>query len=163
MRAQVLVLAAASLAAAVSPSFAATSPPGFVTFVTGGAPDPNGKVPAFNVVPGAGVPNFSIANPQGAFVHGGIYTYCIATHDLSFTGNSAFSYKITRKVGTTVTTLQSKVLIKNFAISPGIWAFCINGAALPNSPGLATLTGAVTYATTPKATVAKLSVPIILQ
>ena len=144
--------------AAVTPSFAA-SPAGLVSAVVAGAPDPNHKVPAFNAVPGAGVPNFAVANPQTVLVHGGVYTYCVVMQDVNFTGGATFSYKITQ--GTK--TLEGATLIKNFAVTPGgIWAFCINGKSLPDSPGAAVLNGTVSFASTPKYT-SKLNVPIVIQ
>jgi hypothetical protein len=144
--------------AAVTPSFAASAP-GLVSAVVAGAPDPNHKVPVFNGVPGAGVPNFDVANPQTVLVHGGVYIYCVSMQDVNFTGGATFSYKITQ--GTT--TLEKATLVKNLAVTPGgIWAYCIGGKALPNTPGAAVLNGTVTFASTPKFT-SKLNVPIVIQ
>jgi hypothetical protein len=144
--------------AAVTPSFAAT-PPGLVSAVVAGAPDPNHKVPVFNGVPGAGVPNFDVANPQTVLVHGGVYIYCVAVQDVNFTGAATFNYKITQGK----TTLEKATLATNVAITPGgIWAYCIGGKALPNTPGAAVLNGSVSFASSPKFT-SKLNVPIVIQ
>jgi hypothetical protein len=144
--------------AAVTPSFAA-SPPGLVSAVVAGTPDPDHKVPTFNGVPGAGVQNLDVADPQTVLVHGGIYTYCVAMQDVDFTGDATFSYKITQ--GTK--TLEGATLKTNAAVTPGgVWAYCINGKSLPDSPGAAVLNGTVSFASSPKYT-SKLKVPIIIQ
>ena len=45
----------------------------FVTSVTAAIPDPNGKVPGFNLVPGAGIENWSNGVAQAVLMHGHSY------------------------------------------------------------------------------------------
>jgi hypothetical protein len=164
MRAFVAVPLAAALSAAVVPPAIAedtiTAPPGYVTSMTAGQPDPNGKVPAYNAVPGAGVDNFSVAATQAVLTHGLVYTFSISLQDSTYTGNVEVYCEITQKIGTKTTVLVKQIINKQFASSPGnYWLWSINGPAIPNSPGAATLTG---FAKFGKATV-KLSEPILLR
>jgi hypothetical protein len=144
--------------AAAAPAFAA-APPGYITSVTVGTPDPNGKVPNFNAVPGSGVGNWSIADPLAILTHGSPYEYCVTLQDANFTGDAEVSYRITQ--GTVV--VQSGVINKKFSAAPGVWAWCIGSSPLPNLPGSATLEGIVSFKTTPKATDATLKIPILIQ
>jgi hypothetical protein len=153
------VIALALIAAA--PAFSAPPPPnGFVTSVTAGDVDPNGKIPQFNGVPGAGVDNYDVALPMAVLLQGGVYIYCVSMQDLDFTGKARFSYTIKQD---DVVIVKSKTIKAGVSLLPGvIEAWCIPGAALPSSPGEATLTGTVTFDTVP-ATVARLSLPIVIQ
>ena len=112
------------------------------TVIAAGAIDPNGKVPAINGVAGAGVDNLDLAFPQVVLVHGHFYTYAFGTQNTSYSGKCTWSF--TLKQGST--TLDSGTLEKNHACTPGsYYAWLLNGKAIPNSPGLATLTGTVSF------------------
>ena len=145
-------LAAALSAAFVLPAVAedtTTAPPGYVTSITAGQPDPNGKVPAFDGVPGAGVDTFSVPATQAVLTHGLVYTFSISLQDSTYTGNVEVYFEITQKTGTKTTVLVKQVINKKFASSPGnYWLWDINGPAIPNSPGPATLTGFAKFGTT---------------
>lgn len=121
---------------------AAAAPPGVIAnFVTAGTPDPKGRVPALNAVPGAGVDNVTMAMPLGVLQHGHVYTVMVTSQNNTFEGFCTDSY--TLRQGTTVL-MSGK--IKTFACQPGTyWAWVANSRPIPNKPGLATLTGTVTY------------------
>ncbi len=135
-----------------------------VTGVTASFPDPNGKVPAFGAVPGAGIQTWSVGLAQGALTHGQPYDYCVSMATGSAAGNAQVSYKLAR--GSSV--IQSGVIVaaKDFkVVNQGIWYWCTGGIALPSTPGAATLTGTVAYTATgtTKKVISKLSVPVLLQ
>lgn len=114
-------------------------------FITAGRVDPNGKVPAVNAVPGAGVPTLSVAVPFAILQHGTVYTYLLSSQNVTFNGTCRDSYSLTQGTGASKVVLDSH-LIKSYACTPGSpWEWAINGAPVPNSPGLATLTGTVTF------------------
>jgi len=150
-------------AALLSVSFAAqAATPGYITSVVAGTPDPNGKVPAFNAVPGAGTGNFAEATPQAILNHGSSYVFCITLQNANVSASTTWSYKITQKAGGMKTTVQHATVAKSVPLSGnGLYAYCLNSAAIPESVGAATLTGTVVYNTSPKATIL-LNVPIIL-
>jgi len=117
-------------------------------FMTAGLIDPNGKVPAVDGVPGAGVLNSDIAQPQALLTHGTSYKYTIAFQDVNFTGTCQVSFTLTQIQFNKTVTLDSG---KNpsFTCDPGTqWLFAFTGKAIPNFPGPAILTGTVTYGTT---------------
>jgi hypothetical protein len=122
-------------------------------FITAGAPDPNGKVPAINAVTGSGVTNLDIASPLAILVHGNSYVYTISLQDVDFTGTCQASFTLTQvQYGKNVTLDSGKV--SAFACGPGgWWAWAFNGKTIPNYPGPATLTGTVTYGSQKASTV----------
>lgn len=138
--AAVVVLAFSSLSAAAQAAPAAT-PVIVPTVITPTYIDPNGKVPVLNGVPGAGVINLDLGFPVGVLVHGNSYIYVLALTDVSFTGTCTLSYKLTQVQGGVPVTLDSNSM--NRSQSPGVWAWVFPGKAIPNSPGIATLTGTV--------------------
>ncbi len=115
----------------------ATTPVIVATVITPTYIDPNGKVPVINGVPGAGVINLDLGFPVGVLVHGNSYIYALALTDVSFTGTCTVAYKLQQ--GTV--TLDSNFYNRSHA--PGVYAWVWTGKAIPNSPGLATLTGTV--------------------
>ncbi len=136
----------------------------YVTSITASFPDPNNKVPAFNVVPGAGIQTWSIGLAQAVLVHGQAYNYCASLGSGPVGGKASVAYKITR--GSTVIQSATIITAKQFpVVANGIWYFCAGFHALPNNPGAATLIGsaAFTASTGGKAKVSKISVPILLQ
>jgi hypothetical protein len=66
------LLGAGIVAAPVSAALAA-GPEVFITSVTAGIVDPNGKVPTLNGVPGSGVNNYDIADPVAVLQNGTMY------------------------------------------------------------------------------------------
>jgi len=117
-------------------------------FITAGAIDPNGKVPAIDAVPGSGVTNYDIAQSLAVLTHGTSYEFSIALQDVNFTGTCQVSYTLTQiQLNKTVTLDSGKN--SSFSCSPGqFWLFAFGGKAIPDFPGPATLTGTVTYGAT---------------
>jgi hypothetical protein len=136
----------------------------YVTSIIASNPDPNGKVPAFNAVPGAGLSTWSDGLAQAVLQHGQAYEYCVSLNTATADGKASVSYKIAR--GGTV--IQSYTIIKssNFTLSNNdVFYLCSGYQTLPDSPGAATLTGIVSYKASgsTKTVESKLSVPILLQ
>jgi len=136
----------------------------FVTSITAAIPDPNGKVPGFNLVAGAGIENWSNGVAQAVLTHGSSYNYCVSLASGAASGKASVTYKIAR--GKTVIQTGTIISAKNFPVGPNsVWYLCSGYQVLPSSAGTATLTGTVDYtaagSTKPKAS--KLSVPVLLQ
>jgi hypothetical protein len=117
-------------------------------FISAGLPDPNGKVPASNAVPGSGVTNLDISFPLMLLTHGNSYVFTVALQDIDFTGTCQASYTLTQiQLNKTVTLDSAKDA--SFSCGPGtIWFWTFTGKPIPDFPGPATLTGTVTYGTT---------------
>jgi hypothetical protein len=114
-------------------------------FITAGTPDPNGKVPVIDGVPGAGVANLGVAAPQTILVHGNSYVYTVALQDVNFTGTCQASFTLTQVQYNKTVTLDS-AKDDTFSCGPGTWwVWVFGGKTIPNFPGPATLTGTVTY------------------
>jgi hypothetical protein len=143
---KIRVLSLICMTAFAAPAVAAT-PPGAINMVVAGAQDPNGVVPAFNIAPGAGVTNLSIAIPQATIVHGDRYVYWVSFEDFSFTGTCTISYQLSQVVGGKKKILLGQKILA-FSCSPGLWGAAIVGKAVPNSPGIGTLTGIVAFGAT---------------
>ena len=148
------VLSVIALALTLTPltgSAVTTTTPIWIQFVTATQVDPNGVLPAFNKAAGAGVTNLDLGQPASILNHGTAYVYVLSAQDLNFTGTCQASFKLTQKQGTATVTLDSGT-DPTFSCNPsgangGEWAWAIFGKAIPNSPGLATLTGTVKYGT----------------
>jgi hypothetical protein len=122
------------------------------SFIAAGNIDPNGKVPALNGVPGSGVENLDLAFPVTVLTQGTRYVYSVVLQDYNYTGSCTVTFKLTQVQGTKTVTLDSGT-IKTFNTAPGnIWVWVTTGKAIPNSPGLATLTGSLKYGTTTTST-----------
>jgi hypothetical protein len=147
-----LMVTAAALIVSAAPAIAdgareANGAEGVVlTSFSAGLSDPNGIIPAFDGVAGAGVHNWDIATPKALLVSGTSYTYQMTFQSLNYSGNCKASYKLTQKQGTKNVVLDSGVIIKSFdCTSPTNWVFAIPAKnPIPNSPGPATLTGTLT-------------------
>jgi hypothetical protein len=154
-----LPVAALALAAALpAPAHAQL----YATGISASFPDPNGKVPAFNAVPGAGIQTWSIGYAQAVLVHGHAYNYCVSLGSGTATGKANIAYKITR--GKTV--IQTHSILKQLTIgSNGIWYECSGYTVVPNSPGPATLTGTTAYFATgsTKPVTSKVSSSVLIQ
>jgi hypothetical protein len=136
----------------------------FVTGITAAVPDPNGKVPAFNVVPGAGIATWSNGIAQAVLTGGQSYNYCVSAASAIASGKASLSFRILR--GTEV--IQSSTIIKekDFKVgSNGTWYFCSGYLSLPDSPGAAKLTAIMNYTPSGSTTPLKveLSTPVLLQ
>jgi hypothetical protein len=156
----VKLAAFALVAASVMPAHAQV----FVTSITAAIPDPNGKVPGFNLVPGAGIENWSNGVAQAVLTHGQSYNYCVSLASGTANGKASVTYKIAR--GKTVIQTGTIVTAKNLPIGPdGTWYLCSGYQVLPSSAGTATLTGTVAYTASGsnKPKLSKLSVPVLLQ
>jgi hypothetical protein len=130
----------------------AVTPGVLPAYITAGLIDPNGKVPVLNGIQGAGVPSLSEAMPMTVLIHGTSYSYLIALQDYNYTGTIVASYKLTQVQAGKTVTLDSGA-IKSFSSAPGnVWAWVTVGKAIPNSAGVATLTGSVKYGTTTTST-----------
>ena len=138
MCAAVATLTLSSIAASAQAAPAVT-PVVVPTLVLATYPDPNGKVPAINGVPGAGVSNLDVGFPTSLLKHGNFYVYIVGFSDTTFSGTCAVSFKLTQiQAGKTVTLDMGS---RNVATTPGDWAWALGGIAIPTSPGAATLTG----------------------
>jgi hypothetical protein len=116
--------------------------PGVIAnFITAGPTDPKGRIPVIDAVSGAGVRNIAIATPLGILEHGHVYTVIVTSQNNTFKGTCTDSY--TLKKGTTV---LASGKIHTYACGLGTyWEWDTNTPAIPDKPGLATLTGTVTY------------------
>jgi hypothetical protein len=134
-------------AISAAPVLAATATPGVLAaFIAAGPVDPNGKVPAINAVAGAGVSNRSEAFPVAVLQHGSAYTFLLASQNTTYAGTCKDSFTLTQGSGASKVTLAHGVIKGSYSCAAGTtWAWDINSAAIPDSPGLATLTGIVTY------------------
>jgi hypothetical protein len=126
---------------------ATTAAPGiFPAFITAGALDPYGRVPAFDAVPGSGVTNLDLSVPLTVLEHGKYYAYTLALQDNDYTGTYAIAYKLTQVVKGKTVTLESGTIVSDKKTEPGnVWAWTTIGKAIPDSPGQATLEGVITY------------------
>jgi hypothetical protein len=131
------------LASNAGTAFAAGSAGVILTSVTAGAGDPNGKVPAINAVPGAGVANADLSFPLAILTHGSAYYIQMTSQNTTFNGTCENSYKLTQvQSGKTVTLLSGKT--SPYSCAPGtVWAWYLGSKAVPDAPGEATLTGTV--------------------
>jgi hypothetical protein len=136
----------------VSPTQDLAVQPGVMAnFIAVGLVDPQGRVPAINAVPGAGVQNLAVALPTSVLQHGTSYEYVLSSQNVTFKGTCIDSYTLSR--GKVI--LDHKV-IRTYACAPGNeWEWAAVGKAIPNSPGPATLTGTVTYGKLSVTTVTK--------
>ena len=134
------------------------------TSVTAASPDPNGKVPGFNLVPGAGIANWANGLAQAVLVHGNYYNFCVSLASATANGQATVSYAVMRGKAR----LLSKVIIKGSQLPVGsdsVWYFCSGYTQIPNSPGNATLVGTVSYLATgsTKPAIAKTTTQVFLQ
>ena len=144
MKIVAMLVAIVALAVSSFPAHAqapAAAPVIVPTLVLATYPDPNGKVPTINAVPGAGVANMDVGFPTALLVHGKFFVYIVGFSDTTFSGTCAVSFKLTQvQAGKTVTLDTGS---RNVATTPGDWAWALAGKAIPTSPGVATLTGTV--------------------
>ncbi len=136
----------------------------YVTSVTAALPDPAGKVPAFNAVPGSGIPNWANGLAHAVLTHGQAYNYCVSLASAAADGSATVLFKLSR--GRTVIQTHRIVEARNFKIGPnGIWYLCSGYLVLPSNAGAAVLWGQVQYTPTgaDKPIYSSLSVPVLLQ
>jgi hypothetical protein len=125
-----------------------TLPPMLPTSMTAGLIDPAGKVPTINGVPGSQVTNLDVSFPLALLAHGNRYVYSITVQDNSYTGSCTVSYALTQVQNSKKVTLDSAKITTFKTAPPDIWLWVATGKAIPNSPGLATLTGSFKCGTT---------------
>ena len=129
-------------------------------FITAGAPDPADKIPNLNAVPGAEVGNLDIAQPETVLVHGRRYVYSVALESATYTGKYSVEYKLTRVVKGKTEVLSSGTITSDRSTSPlDYWVWVILAKEIPDSPGMATLEGIITYGKQTATT----SVPVLIQ
>jgi hypothetical protein len=129
-------------------------------FITAGAPDPAGKIPNLDAVPGAEVGNFDIAQPETVLVHGRRYVYSVALESATYTGKYSVEYKLTRVVKGKTEVLSSGTIASDKSTSPlDYWVWVILAKEIPDSPGMASLEGVITYGTHTVTT----SVPVLIK
>jgi hypothetical protein len=137
-RSALIATAAAALATftlTVSLSASAqTLPAMFPTSITAGLPDPAGKVPTINGVPGSQVENLDVAFPLALLTHGNRYVYSVTVQDNSYSGLCTVSYALTQLQNGKKVTLDSAVITK-FKTAPGnIWLWVIWERRSPTRP-----------------------------
>jgi len=116
--------------------------------VTVGEIDPNGKVPVLNGVPGSGIPNMDLAIPLSILTHGNSYCFTVSLQDYNVTGNYEVDYYIKQVVEGVTKTIVHQTIVTNKSTEPGdTWVWDIYSAAIPDSPGIATLYGRVRWGT----------------
>ncbi len=134
--------------------------PGYVTAVVAGLPDPNGKVPAINAVPGAGVNTLSVAVPVAHLLQGQTFTYVVASQNSDFAGTCTTSYAITRPSAGANQRMLDTAKITSFPCKANLaYSWSITSHPVPSSPGPAMLTGIVRFGGTTE----RLSVPVVIQ
>lgn len=138
-----------------------TAVPGILpAFITAGDPDPAGKVPGLDAVPGSEVGNFDIAQPTTVLLHGHRYVYSVALQSATYSGEYTVSYRLTRVVSGKTVVLESGTIIANTRTSPlDYWVWVILARAIPDSPGMAMLEGVITYGKNTATT----SVPVLIK
>jgi hypothetical protein len=129
-----------------------------VTMVTAGEVDPNGVLPAFNGVPGAGVNNWDIAFPTGVLKVGKSYDIEALINDNNYSGSCKGNLELTQDQAGKRGVL-AKFSVVNGTCSPGIIYGHDEAITIPNSPGPATLSGTIKYGTNKHV----LSVPMVIQ
>lgn len=118
------------------------------TFIVAGAIDPNHKVPALNAVQGAGVANVAVAFPIAVLKHGTQYIYTLGSQNTTFAGTCQDTYKLTQVQNGKVVTLDSGVIVNSYNCTANtVWFWYISGNPVPDAPGIATLTGTISYGT----------------
>jgi hypothetical protein len=157
-----LALVAAASCVAGADSALAAAQKVFVTGILASFPDPNGKVPALDVVPGAGIDTWSDGLALGVLTANQYYEYCVSVASAKVKGTGSIVYAITR--GHTV--IQTDTVVDTFKMgNQGVWYFCAGYHQLPSSPGPASMVATLTY--TPKngdpPEQESLSIPVLLQ
>ncbi|MBV9570876.1 MAG: hypothetical protein JO056_06525 [Alphaproteobacteria bacterium] len=129
-----------------------------VTIVTAGEVDPNGVVPTFNGVPGAGTNNWDIAFPTGVLKIGKSYNIETLINDNSYSGPCKGSLELAQEQAGKKVVL-AKYSVVNGTCGPGIIYGRDEAITIPNSPGPATLSGMIKYGSNRHA----LNVPMVIQ
>ena len=117
-------------------------------FITVGEVDPNHVIPTVDGVPGAGIDNLDIAFPDTILQHGTVYVVQVAAQDASYTGSCDITYALTQVQGGKNVTLDSGTINPSYACMRG-QNFAVGNRtnAVPDAPGLATLTGTIAFGT----------------
>ena len=126
-------------------SGAAAKPPGFVTGVSAGAPDPRGIIPNANKVPNTQDDNFDIAIPQSVLTPGLQYAYTITSQNFGFKGSCTTSFALVQTAHGSTTTLDSGTIATYNCAAGDVFIYFTYGKPIPASPGPATLIGTVSF------------------
>jgi hypothetical protein len=136
-----------------------TSTSVIATSISIGAIDPNGKVPAVDVVPGAGISTISTAIPLTLLDHGTQYAITLATQNTNYKGTCTDAYQITQVKGGKTVVLQSHT-INTFACGKdATFIFSWYTSTFAKAYGWATLTGTVSF----DGQVSSISVPVKIE
>ncbi len=138
-------LAACLCIAAGSASAAA---PGAITYVVIGHQDPNGEIPNFNKVPGAGVSNIDVPVPLREIVAGDTYSVSIGSQNFGFAGGCTTAYELTAKKDGKVVVLGSGKTKPYACGKQTVWLYFFDTAPIPADYGPATLVATQTYGKT---------------
>lgn len=130
-----------------------------VTMVTAGEVDPNGVIPTFNGVPGAGVNNWDIALPTSILNVGKNYELEAQVIDNNYTGPCKGYIELTQEQSGKKVVLAKFVFFSKGDCSPGIGYGGDDEVTIPDSPGPATLSATMTFGTEKNV----MSVPMIIQ
>lgn len=117
----------------------------FITTLSLGPADPNGKVPTVNGVPDAGVNNWDIPMPSAVLTHGQDYYLTYAIDDAAYTGNCLFTVELTQVQSGHKVVLGSDVFSLPGGCVPGQVLVATDFHAMPDSPGPVTLSMKVKY------------------
>ncbi len=119
----------------------------YATSVTAAVPDPNGKVPGFNKVPGSAIENWANGVAQMVLTGGQTYNFCVSLGSAKANGAAGVSWTLSRKANI----IQNGTIVApgGLPVGPnGVWYLCSGYTALNSNPGKAVLTGIVTYTPT---------------
>jgi hypothetical protein len=136
------------------------SPTGVIaTSITIGLIDPNAKVPAVDVVPGAGIDTISTAIPLTLLSHTTQYAITLATQNTDYKGTCTDAYQFTQVQKGKTVVLQSHT-INTFKCGKEIpFIFSWYTATFPKAYGWATLTGTVSFG----GQVSSISIPVKIE
>jgi hypothetical protein len=132
----------------IDPDSSKKAPQIMPAFVTVGDRDPNHVIPTVDGVPGAGIDNLDIAFPDTILQHGTVYVVQVAAQDASYTGSCDVTYQLSQVQGGINVILDSGTINPAYACKRG-QNFAVGNLtdAIPDAPGLATLTGTIAYGT----------------
>jgi|SRR5579871_839303 len=131
-----------------------------VTMVTAGQADPNGIIPAFNGVPGAGVYNWDIALPVTVLNVGQNYVFEAMVSDNSYSGPCKGYVELTQQQSGKKVVLARFVFWSKEDCSAGDgYGGSSNPVTIPDSPGAVMLSGVMTYGSSKSV----INVPMVIQ
>jgi hypothetical protein len=156
-----LLAGAASFTFPIStgPVSAGNGPAMVVTMVTAGEVDPNGVIPTFDGVPGAGVINWDIAYPATVLYVGMNYELEALVNDNTYSGPCKGYIELTQEQSGKKVVLTKFVFYSRDDCGSGIGYGGTSEVTIPNSPGPATLSATMQYGGQKSV----MSVPMVIQ